>query len=161
LEKIGVRDYVASTRPGEPSFIPATGRDAYQTLAKDIGYGNIPAPHGYGNNPAGGASQMLADAGIPGIRYLDQGSRPPRGFAQTQDSIAYYKDMLSRHPDNPMLQQQLAAYQADLAKAQQGTYNYVIFDPNIIDIKRKYALPGAIGAGGMGALATQDNYQPQ
>jgi hypothetical protein len=62
-----------------------------------------------------------------------------------------------------MLQQQLAAYQADLAKAQQGTHNYVIFDPNKLDIRKMYAVPGAVGAGaaGMGALATQDNYQPQ
>jgi hypothetical protein len=41
------------------------------------------------------------------------------------------------------------------------TSNYVIFDPSRIDIRKMYAVPGAVGAGGMGALATQDNYQPQ
>jgi len=39
------------------------------------------------------------------------------------------------------------------------SHNYVIFDPNIVRIDKKYAVPGAIGAGGMGALAAQDHYE--
>lgn len=57
-----------------------------------------------------GATKALKDAGIPGIKYLDQGSRG----------------------------------------GGKGTHNYVTFDaPRIL---RKYALPGAIGAGSFGAL---------
>mgnify|MGYP003694582751 CR=1 FL=1 len=37
------------------------------------------------------------------------------------------------------------------------TSNYVIFDPERIDILRKYGIP--VTAGGMGALAAQDQYQ--
>jgi hypothetical protein len=143
-----VLEQLGSAQKNRPLLPTDTGRDVYYKQTQGI----------YNKS----ASPRLNEAGISGIRYLDQGSRPMRGLAQTQDSIAYYKDMLSRHPDDPMLQQQLAAYQADLAKAQQGTSNYVIFDPSKIDIRKMYAVPGAVGAGaaGMGALAAQDNYQP-
>jgi hypothetical protein len=67
------------------------------------------------------ASQRLREAGIPGIRYLDQGSRA----------------------------------------AGKGSRNYVVFDPNLIDIKRKFGLLGAPAAGGMGALAAQNYTLPQ
>jgi hypothetical protein len=59
------------------------------------------------------ATQTFQSSGIPGIRYLDQGSRG----------------------------------------AGQGTSNYVVFDPKIIDILRKYAIPGLI-SGGAAAGAT-------
>ena len=57
-------------------------------------------------------------AGIPGIRYLDQGSRGGAG---------------------------------------QGTSNYVVFDPKIIDILRKYAVPGLITGGGAAGVANAGN----
>jgi hypothetical protein len=47
-------------------------------------------------------TQKLRDAGIPGIRYLDQGSRGSEG----------------------------------------GTYNYVVFDENLIKVIRKYGIAG-------------------
>lgn len=53
------------------------------------------------------ASEALKNAGIPGIRYLDQGSRG----------------------------------------AGHGTSNFVVFDPSIIEILRKYGLLGPIAAG--------------
>lgn len=55
------------------------------------------------------ASQRLREAGIIGIRYLDQGSRA----------------------------------------AGEGTRNYVIFDPSVIEILRKYGIAGMIGGGGL------------
>jgi hypothetical protein len=62
------------------------------------------------------ASAALNQMGIPGIRYLDQGSRG----------------------------------------AGQGTSNYVVFDPKIIDILRKYGLvPPVAGAGLLGAADQQ------
>lgn len=44
--------------------------------------------------------------------------------------------------------------------AGEGTNNYVVFDDKLVDIARKYALPGAVpaGAAAMGALAAQDTY---
>jgi hypothetical protein len=41
------------------------------------------------------------------------------------------------------------------------TSNYVIFDPSITDIMKKYGIVGATPAGIMGALAAQDSYQPE
>jgi hypothetical protein len=41
-----------------------------------------------------------------------------------------------------------------------GSSNYVVFNPSIIDIMKKYGLAGAAPAG-MGALAAQDAYQQQ
>jgi hypothetical protein len=64
------------------------------------------------------ASERLYEAGIPGIKYLDQGSRG----------------------------------------AGTGSSNYVVFDPSIIDIMKKYGIAGAAPAG-MGALAAQDYYR--
>jgi hypothetical protein len=59
------------------------------------------------------ASAALRELGIPGIRYLDQGSRG----------------------------------------AGEGTSNYAIFDPSIIEILRKYGILGPVAAGG-GLLGT-------
>ena len=107
-----------------------TGRTVYNDLATDIGMGRAPAPAGFGNNPAGGASHILSEAGIPGIKYLDQGSRPgPARFG-------------ALFPD----------------PSPTPTSNYVVFNPSIVDIMKKY---GIAGAAPLGALAAQDAYQPQ
>ena len=65
------------------------------------------------------AVSVLLDLGIPGLRYLDQGSRG----------------------------------------AGQGTSNYVIFDPGIIEFLRKYGLLG--GGVGLGAAAASNPYGEQ
>lgn len=70
-------------------------------------------------NPAG-ASTWLNQAGIPGIQYLDQGSRA----------------------------------------AGDGTRNYVIFDPRLISILRKYAIP-PLAAGGAATPFLLGNQQQQ
>jgi hypothetical protein len=65
-------------------------------------------------------AEKLRDAGIPGISYLDQGSRA----------------------------------------AGEGTRNHVVFNPDTIDILRKYGIAGLMtGAAGVGAAATAG--QPQ
>ena len=75
---------------------------------------------------AGGA-QELRDAGIPGIRYLDQSSRA----------------------------------------AGQGTSNYVVFDPDTIDIIRRYGVPAMIAGGattsayGLGSITGNDSDSSQ
>ena len=65
-----------------------------------------------------GLAYKLNEAGIPGIKYLDQGSRG----------------------------------------AGTGSSNFVVFNPAIIDIMKKYGIAAPIG--GMGALASQDDYRP-
>jgi hypothetical protein len=39
------------------------------------------------------------------------------------------------------------------------THNYVVFDPGIVDIMKKYGIAGAAVPPVMGALAAQDNYR--
>jgi hypothetical protein len=76
------------------------------------------------------ASSQLLEAGVPGVKYLDAGSRMVRNPIPG----GYY----DTHP---------------------GTSNYVVFNPDIVDILKKYALPGAVGAGAtMGELADQNQY---
>jgi hypothetical protein len=70
-----------------------------------------------GDSPGG--SDMLREAGIPGIKYLDQGSRG----------------------------------------AGEGTHNYVVFNPETIDIIRKYGIAGLTG-GGAAAAADQSQGAP-
>lgn len=68
-----------------------------------------------GNHFAQGDTTPLRDAGIPGIKYLDQGSRA----------------------------------------AGEGSRNYVVFDPAIISILRKYGLAGMLGGAAMAASGSQ------
>ena len=57
----------------------------------------------------------------------------------------------------------IARQQARLAQAEAvvnkppPTSNYVVFDPSIIDIMKKYGIAGI--PAGMGALAAQENYR--
>jgi hypothetical protein len=87
------------------------------------------------------SSNMLREAGVPGIRYLDEGSRNARPALTTSPS----GDVLSSSYPPP-------------------THNYVVFDPNspisMVDIMKKYGVVGA-PTGTLGALAAQDQYQPQ
>jgi hypothetical protein len=82
--------------------------------------------------PATVATRQLNEAGIPGIKYLDQGSRaPPARFG-------------ALFPD----------------PSPTPTSNYVVFNDKLIDILKKYGIAGLAPAG-MGALAAQDQYQPE
>jgi hypothetical protein len=87
------------TSPPFTAYPEASGQSALAALSTTL------------NSPAV-AAQKLQNAGIPGIRYLDQGSRG----------------------------------------SGQGTSNYVVFDPSIVDILKKYGLAGMTA--GTGAAAT-------
>jgi hypothetical protein len=59
---------------------PMTGRDVYQSVVEN-------APTSYADRGPAIASQSLKDAGIPGIKYLDQGSR--RGGSGTYNYVVH------------------------------------------------------------------------
>ena len=129
-------------------------QDAYRALgtARKDGYTQY-------NYPA--ATQALNEAGIPGIKYLDQGSRNLQDAAELRRSIANVQNTLAQDPQNASAADLLRTYQAQLADAGKATSNYVVWRPDIIQIMRKYGIAGLpAGAAGMGALAAQDNYQP-
>jgi hypothetical protein len=108
------------------------------------------------------ASEALRDAGLPGIRYLDAGSRnapnltiiPPQqsyaGRWTVQDPVFRGQ---SKHFDTEADAQAYVAAQTPPA-----TRNTVIFDPATIEILRKYGIAGLM-AGGAGAAATQQPSQ--
>jgi hypothetical protein len=89
----------------------ATGQDLYWAMNSPFAGKAL----GYENWSTSGPSEHLAQAGIPGIKYLDQGSRG----------------------------------------AGEGTHNYVVFNPETIDILRKYGIAG-FGTGGAAAAASAD-----
>lgn len=81
------------------------GQDAHRWIANTLDKGFV--PEGAFKDPAGKAArhtaEYLNEAGIPGIRYLDQGSR-----AQGE-----------------------------------GSFNYVLFNDNLVDILKKYGIAAA------------------
>lgn len=84
---------------------PITGANVYQGLVNNIG-----------SRPK--VSQAMAESGIPGIKYLDQGSR----------------------------------------RLGDGTNNYVVFNPSIVDILKKY---GIAGAGPLSAIMASGQNETQ
>jgi len=96
----------------------ATGKEAWQLLTSPE-VARMKPPE---------ASQFLQQHDIPGVKYLDEGSR---------------MNATSTFPQ--------------LREAPR-TSNYVVFDPSIVDIMKKYGIAGAAPAG-IGALAAQDYYR--
>jgi hypothetical protein len=99
------------------------------------------------------ASNELRQAGIPGIKYLDQGSRvrPVSTFNEEQAVMDAFK--AHRAAPTAETQKALEAAQSALDAAKNKpnvTHNYVVFDDKLIDILKKYAVAGAVG----GSLAS-------
>jgi hypothetical protein len=103
----------------------------------------------------------LAEAGIPGIRYLDQGSR---NTAQLDARIAVLReDLASGRGDHRPMLNRLESLLNERARYADPTSNYVIFPGNehLIDIMKKYAIPLTAGGATMGGLAASDRYMEQ
>ena len=105
------------------------------------------------------ATQALREAGIPGIRYLDQGSRGRPVPRQTPELTAIEQKMdaawsaaerqsteaIRRLHDSPEWKA-LEAQRATAIDNASGTRNYVVWTPEIIEILRKYGLLGPVAA---------------
>ncbi len=109
----------------------------------------------YRNLTTGGGDfeKKLKDAGIKGIRYLDQGSRPhmedvQHGVQRVQQKLDRLKAS-NAHPDL------ISDAEQELQSAKRGvgdlTSNYVVFDDAIIDIMKKYGVALPIAAAGLKA----------
>ena len=96
----------------------------------------------------------LQQAGIPGIRYLDQGSRNVQVLSPRQTTSGQW--ITKQVPNGNVL------YRGDdevaARAAGQGTRNSVVFDPATMNIIRRYGLAGLLG-GGAAAAATQQPSQ--
>jgi hypothetical protein len=135
-----------------------TGQMAYMRLAREqepVGFaGMLPNQDEQGFY---GASQALLDAGLPGVKYLDQHSRLGSGAQQLLNlhggdkaaAIEHAQDMAAQHggPMGRALEKTIA----DLQKPQ--SRNYVMFDDKNIDTLKRFgffsgavSLPAAIEA---------------
>jgi hypothetical protein len=125
------------------------GSDAYLKLADKAAPGQ--------RVPIATASSRLNERGIPGIKYLDQGSRNP-GFSsltpsQLDSRIQTLSEDIARGGGNqPRMKEQLAGLERERETYRNMTHNYVVFDDKLIDILKKY---GIAGAGPLAALMAQ------
>ena len=108
------------------------------------------------------AAQALQQVGIPGIRYLDQGSRNAGGWHLTPPNETVSGKWMVKSNDynsQGMHFDNEADARAALADKIGGqTRNSVVFDAATMNIIRRYGLAGLLG-GGAAAAATQQPSQ--
>jgi hypothetical protein len=101
----------------------------------------------------------LGEMGVPGIRYLDEGSRGIPDLDTLRSNIANSQRRLaewqkSKHSADvrtaqvDQLQKDIERLQSKLTQAEEAkpTSNYVLFRDDIIDILKKYGIAGALAS---------------
>jgi len=131
-----------------PDFIKNTARQAVHKN-NDITYGEL---HGQlsAKHPRGeqGLTEHLREIGIPGIKYLDAGSRGTPYAVHVSHNGKPYTDPI------PMADYEQAKRHAEDYKKkgfdaeinEHGSRNYVVFDHDLVTTKRKYAYGGSVAA---------------
>jgi len=109
-----------------------------------------------------------AQAGIPGIKYLDAGSRGPARLAPQLDSLKTQLADAERKLPNAgrhtamVLSKQIDDLKRQIAMAEQPrTRNYVVFDDKLISIVKKYGIAGASAMLGYNILDGMDPAQAE
>jgi hypothetical protein len=109
-------------------------------------------------------SERMGEAGIPGIRYLDEGSRITNQDARNMMAMhggsreaALAEAQSNAGPRGPGPYWQKIIEQ--LEKPQ--THNYVAFDPSKLDILAKYGIAGAPAGLALGGMFDQSAYAAQ
>jgi hypothetical protein len=97
-----------------------------------------------GRSPAQ-TSEALGEAGIPGVRYSDQGSRgyrvvPPSYTSEQWRVVNHNNQVVAKTPTEQGVQDWMA---------QNATSNYAIWTPEIVTILRRYGLLPPLAAGGL------------
>lgn len=96
------------------------------------------------------ATREFSREGIPGIRYLDAGSRGAGDVNELRGTVSMWERAAKKTPNDPYALQMLNDAKAQLAAAEkQLSRNYVVFDENLISIVRKYGIAGAAAMMGM------------
>ena len=119
---------------------------------------------GVGGKEAVRATEMMREAGIPGIRFLDAGSRGNVDVNELRGTVSMWKSAVNKTPNDDYAWKMLEESEAALKQAESGgTRNYVIFDENLINIVRKYGIAGAAAMLGMSQadVAQAMGQQPQ
>lgn len=126
----------------DPNELPRAG-DAYQRL------GNYTTPRE--------VSQNFAEAGIPGIRYLDHGSRASPFRVYQEGEKHYVSSPSLLREAGPFATREEAQTAKNAKDEATASRNYVLFNDQLIDIMRKYGLAGAAATGtAASALQPQD-----
>jgi hypothetical protein len=105
------------------------------------------------------AAEKLRDAGIPGIKYLDQGSRGDfKIFSKGGDQYGVMRPDGTEYP----LSFNKTDAQAEINRQNSyaKTSNYVVFDDKLIDIIKKYGLAGLIAGGAAHFKTTPVDHTP-
>ena len=108
--------------------------------------------------------QEMRDAGIPGLKYLDAGSRGNVDVNELRGTVSMWKTAVNKTPNDDYAWKMLEESEAALKQAESGgSRNYVIFDENLINIVRKYGIAGAAAMLGMSQadVAQAMGQQPQ
>jgi hypothetical protein len=172
LEKHGFVSWNPDTEApkGDSNSRNMTGAAIYNSLAAEKWPSG--APRFSGNPMKAQATEVLRQAGIPGIKYLDQGSRGAISrdrhvlemIASDGHTVSSFEFPTADEATKavPSIQKQLKGLgpltpKITLHPAQAGTSNYVVFDDKLIDILKKYAVAGAVG----GSLASLGQPQEQ
>lgn len=117
-----------------------TGEEIYQELQRRRA-AEVGSPRDFKGEVAAHVSSMMSDAGIPGIKYLDQGSRDiPAGVEKRGSGFAIVDDqgnLLGKHGvfDNE------AEAREYLASLPPRTRNFVVFNDKHIEITGKNGEP--------------------
>jgi hypothetical protein len=112
---------------------------------------------GIGSKEAKRGQEMMKEAGIPGIKYLDAGSRVPSAMAKKeladwQAQLPFAEKELAdatARGDRWLISRKQAEVQrvrdgiSRVSKEADGTRNYVVFDDKLISIVKKYGIAGA------------------
>ncbi|MCP4181855.1 MAG: hypothetical protein GY761_00830 [Hyphomicrobiales bacterium] len=93
------------------------------------------------------ASDKLQQAGIPGIKYKDAGSRSNYTVNTFYKGEPYSNPLSFPTLDNAKKWAADQESKGFTAAIDEGTSNYVVFDENLISIVKKYGIAGAIGLG--------------
>lgn len=120
-----------------------TGAEIYNNITSALSSGNSFTPD------AGTRTEILRDAGIPGIKYLDQGSR-----GKTTWSAIHPQGGVNDFPNEQQARAFVAKNPEYSLQAPNQTSNYVVFNDKLIDIVKKYGLAGLV-AGGASHFSTQ------
>jgi len=142
-------------------------RPVINQLEPGAGEGNLPKSVSgdswlqFAENKLGreGVSKSLKEAGIPGIKYLDQGSRNVgltfEVASNPNGSFDLIKHRLGTENVIGNYETREAANAARDAQIPQETHNYVVFDDKLIDIMKKYGIAGIGALPAMGAYHFQ------
>lgn len=146
LEQVGVRPPSVMGEPAE-WLQQATGIKKWEPTGHSV-------YHALGAGES--ATGLMREAGIPGIKYLDQGSRGKAFNVELHTSSGKYaENAFATEAEAKRYAAEKAAEGFQTKLVDQGSRNYVLFDDKLVDIIRKYGIAAGIPLGSLPAVLGQ------